>query len=176
MNIEEIQQIITAVSESTINEFSLEQNGTKLSLCKKVASSEPQKIIIQEPVTNIQTGQSLPLQQLQPVQQLQQSLAQQPVVVVEQSQPVQETKSEDESLHYITAPIVGTFYGAPSPDAEAFIQEGDQVKKGDTLFIIEAMKLMNEIESDIDGTVVKILVDNAHPVEYGTQILAVRPN
>jgi acetyl-CoA carboxylase biotin carboxyl carrier protein len=77
-------------------------------------------------------------------------------------------------LHYVTSPIVGTFYVAPAPDAAPFVAPGDRVRKGQILCIIEAMKLMNEIESDVDGVLVEVLVKNAQPVEYGERLFAVR--
>jgi acetyl-CoA carboxylase biotin carboxyl carrier protein len=77
-------------------------------------------------------------------------------------------------LHQICSPIVGTFYRAPSPDAEQFVQVGDRVTVGKTLCIVEAMKLMNEIESDAAGTVVKVLVENAQPVEYNQPLMLIQ--
>lgn len=82
--------------------------------------------------------------------------------------------AEDAGIQYITSPIVGTFYRAPSPTTPPFVQPGDFVKPGQTLCIVEAMKLMNEIESDVAGEVVKVLVDNGQPVEYGERIFAIR--
>jgi acetyl-CoA carboxylase biotin carboxyl carrier protein len=87
--------------------------------------------------------------------------------------PESET-AEDADLHYITSPIVGTFYRAPNPDAEPYIKVGDSVDSGRTLCIVEAMKLMNEIESDISGTIVKVFPDNAQPVEFGERLFAIR--
>ena len=81
----------------------------------------------------------------------------------------------DEGLHWVASPIVGTFYRAPNPDAEPYVKVGDIVHEGQTLCIVEAMKLMNEIESDVAGTIVKVLPDNAQPVEYGERLFAVRP-
>lgn len=81
----------------------------------------------------------------------------------------------DEGLHWVTSPIVGTFYRAPNPDAEPYVKVGDIVREGQTLCIVEAMKLMNEIECDVAGTIVKVLPDNAQPVEYGERLFAVRP-
>ncbi|MGH7230568.1 MAG: acetyl-CoA carboxylase biotin carboxyl carrier protein [Nitrospiraceae bacterium] len=75
----------------------------------------------------------------------------------------------------ITSPIVGTFYRSPSPDADPYVEEGDQVKKGQVLCIVEAMKLMNEIESEIDGRIVKILAESTKPVEYGQPLFLVDP-
>ena len=82
--------------------------------------------------------------------------------------------AEEAGIQYITSPIVGTFYRAPSPTTPPFVQPGDFVKPGQTLCIVEAMKLMNEIESDVAGEVVKVLVDNGQPVEYGERIFAIR--
>lgn len=82
--------------------------------------------------------------------------------------------AEDPNLHYVTAPLVGTFYMSPAPDAPPYIQVGDRVKKGQILCIVEAMKLMNEIESDVNGTIVEIICDNATPVEYGTKIFGIK--
>jgi acetyl-CoA carboxylase biotin carboxyl carrier protein len=75
----------------------------------------------------------------------------------------------------VTSPIVGTFYRSPSPDADAYVEEGDTVKKGQVLCIVEAMKLMNEIESEVDGRVVKILVENTKSVEYGQPLFLIDP-
>jgi acetyl-CoA carboxylase biotin carboxyl carrier protein len=76
--------------------------------------------------------------------------------------------------HVVRSPIVGTFYSSPAPDAEPFVRIGDRVKKGQVLCIVEAMKLMNEIESDADGTVLQVLVKNAQPVEYGEPLFAIQ--
>ena len=86
----------------------------------------------------------------------------------EQKQPVTETKK------VITSPLVGVFYAAPAEDAEAFVQVGDTVRKGQVLAIVEAMKLMNEIESDYDGTITEIFVENGQPVEYGQPLFRLK--
>ena len=80
----------------------------------------------------------------------------------------------DDGAHLVASPIVGTFYRAPSPDADPYVKVGDFVEKGQVLCIVEAMKLMNEIESDVSGTVIKVLTENAQPVEYGEHLFAVR--
>jgi acetyl-CoA carboxylase biotin carboxyl carrier protein len=86
-----------------------------------------------------------------------------------------EAGDDDEGLHFVTSPIVGTFYRAPNPDAEPYVKVGNLVSEGTTLCIVEAMKLMNEIDSDVDGTIVKVFPDNEQPVEYGERLFAVRP-
>jgi acetyl-CoA carboxylase biotin carboxyl carrier protein len=82
----------------------------------------------------------------------------------------------EENLHIVKSPIVGTFYAAAGPDAEPFVAVGAKVDSGQTLCIIEAMKLMNEIESDVAGEIVRIFVENGQPVEYGESLFGVRPN
>jgi acetyl-CoA carboxylase biotin carboxyl carrier protein len=88
---------------------------------------------------------------------------------------VAETEEEAQRLVTITSPIVGTFYRAPSPEAQPFVEVGGKVNKGQVLCIVEAMKLMNEIESDTDGVVVRILVENGQPVEYGEPLFLIEP-
>ena len=82
--------------------------------------------------------------------------------------------AESSGLSYVTAPIVGTFYRAPSPDADPFVSVGDFVEKGSVVCIVEAMKLMNEIESEVAGEIVSISVESGQPVEYGERLFAVR--
>ena len=89
--------------------------------------------------------------------------------------PVPAAAEIEEELFYIKSPIVGTFYQAPSPNVEPFVSVGDFVEKGSVICIIEAMKLMNEIESEVAGEIVSILVDNGQPVEYGEKLFAIRP-
>jgi acetyl-CoA carboxylase biotin carboxyl carrier protein len=88
---------------------------------------------------------------------------------------VAETEEESQRLVTVTSPIVGTFYRAPSPDADPFVEVGARVRKNQVLCIVEAMKLMNEIESEVDGIVVKILVENGQPVEYGEPLFLIEP-
>ena len=83
--------------------------------------------------------------------------------------------ADDEDLTYVTSPIVGTFYRAPNPDADPYVRVGDVVDTGRTLCIVEAMKLMNEIESDASGTIVKVFAENSQPVEFGERLFAIRP-
>jgi len=83
--------------------------------------------------------------------------------------------SGDEELVYVVAPLVGTFYASPSPESPAYVKVGDRVDKGTVVCIVEAMKVMNEIESEYAGTIVKVMVENAQPVEYGQQMFAIKP-
>ncbi|MCL0061916.1 acetyl-CoA carboxylase biotin carboxyl carrier protein [Thermodesulfovibrionales bacterium] len=97
---------------------------------------------------------------------------QQPVLVEKKGVKVEEA---EEGLVTVASPMIGTFYRSSSPDVEAFVDVGTEVKKGDALCVIEAMKLMNTIESEIDGVIIKIFLENGHPVEYGEPIFLVRP-
>ena len=90
-------------------------------------------------------------------------------------EPAAAPEAPADDVHVVTSPIVGTFYRAPNPDAEPYVKVGDTVSSGQVLCIVEAMKLMNEIESDVDGTIVKVFPDNAAPVEYGAQLFAIKP-
>jgi len=99
-----------------------------------------------------------------------------PAPAVAVTPPPQDVSEEtQQELYYIKSPIVGTFYKASSPNSDAFVSIGDVVEKGAVVCIIEAMKLMNEIESDVAGEIVSILVDNGQPVEYGEKLFAIRP-
>ncbi len=104
---------------------------------------------------------------------------QQPVVEIKEeivsSVPTKVETKEEKKYHVIKSPLVGTFYRAPSPGAPPFVEEGDIVSKGQVVCIIEALKVMNEIESDVDGRVVKILVENGQPVEYGQELMYIEP-
>lgn len=103
--------------------------------------------------------------------QMHHARAPEPVVV----EKVTAAGEEVQRLETITAPIVGTFYRSPSPDAPPFVDLGAKVKKGQVICIIEAMKLMNEIESDVDGVVARVMVENGQPVEYGEPLFLIEP-
>ncbi len=98
-----------------------------------------------------------------------------PAPVVERHEPRKELPDTEAKLFTVTSPIVGTFYRAPAPDAAPFVEVGTSVKRGQALCVIEAMKLMNEIESEVDGVIVRVLVENGHPVEYGEPLFLVEP-
>jgi acetyl-CoA carboxylase biotin carboxyl carrier protein len=84
------------------------------------------------------------------------------------------TETSDGNISYITSPFVGTFYRAPNPDAAPFVDEGSKIKKGQVICIVEAMKLMNEIEAEVEGVIVQMLVQNGQPVEYGEPLFKIR--
>ncbi|NLZ43317.1 MAG: acetyl-CoA carboxylase biotin carboxyl carrier protein [Clostridia bacterium] len=145
IKINEIKELIELVEKTGLTELRLETSGTKVVIKKEAP-------VVAAPVAA-------------PVQ-VQAAETQQPPVVAE-AITAQEEKKLPENQVTINSPMVGTFYRAPSPEAEAFVQEGQIVEPGQELCIIEAMKLMNTIESDFRGRVLKIMVENAQPVEYG---------
>ena len=162
MSIEEIIQLIQAVSENKLTSFELEEGNMKLSLkCKK---EQPQ----------IVTVAAASMDQAA-VQMLNTAAAGAGVSVAQvQDQPAQTAGVDIGSDKVVTSPLVGTYYASSSPDADAFVKVGDTVKKGQVLGIIEAMKLMNEIESEYDGVVEAILVNNEEVVEYGQPLFRIK--
>jgi acetyl-CoA carboxylase biotin carboxyl carrier protein len=150
---EDVQALITLVGREPIEEFQFESLGLKLHIRKR--SSAPAAVLPAAPAP-AQPTSAMPSQ-----------------TVVATAQPPTE-RSEDPGIHHITSPIVGTFYRAPSANGSPFVQPGDFVKPGQTLCIVEAMKLMNEIECDVAGEVVAVLVENGQPVEYGERLFAIR--
>ncbi|HIX52284.1 MAG TPA: acetyl-CoA carboxylase biotin carboxyl carrier protein [Candidatus Lachnoclostridium stercoripullorum] len=156
MEIKEIIQLIEAVSENALTSFELEQGNTKISIKKKGP-----KVVQVAGAAGSVTGP-----------------AEEVVTVLDaQVQPAAEPKKAAADIgsdKVVTSPLVGTFYSASSPDAEPFVKEGDTVKKGQVLGIIEAMKLMNEIESEYDGVVEAVLVGNEEVVEYGQPLFRIR--
>ncbi|TVP82742.1 MAG: acetyl-CoA carboxylase biotin carboxyl carrier protein [Alkalicoccus sp.] len=163
LKIQEIRELIKLVDDSTISEFKYEQNGAKVLLRKNSSSGETAQIS-QPEKTSSEAPAAPPAA---PVQQE----ASKPAV---EEQPQKET-SESENLHKIFSPMVGTFYSSPSPDADPYVKKGDKVKNESVVCIVEAMKLMNEIEAEIDGEIVEVLAENGQLVEYGQELFLVKP-
>jgi len=147
MELEDLKEIIELLKETDITELQVEKDGTKV------------KIKREKYLQSIEIP------------------AYRPSVVSAQETQVREAVAEEpeQRLITITSPIVGTFYRSPSPEAASFIELGQAVKKGQVLCLIEAMKLMNEIECEVDGTVVKALVESGQAVEYGEPLFLVEP-
>jgi len=156
MEIKDLKELIKSLDQSSIQTFEMEENNLKLKISKEQNSVIMPLQETLAPMTVAQT-QVLPIQQAQP---------QEPQVEVE--------IEEDNSLIIVQSPMVGVFYASPSPESDVFVQVGSHVKKGQPLCIIEAMKIMNEIEAEIDGEIVEILVGNEDVLEYGQPIMKVR--
>lgn len=167
MDLNYLRRLVKVFDDSTLDDLVIEEEGTKIKLSRKPAVVSAPETIYRSAVPfelTPHTNEAAPI--LTP--------ASRPLEV---SAPKVEMVKEDFSgLIEIKSPMVGTFYGSPSPDAPPFVTVGTQISKGKTLCIIEAMKLMNQIESEIDGTIEKILVDNAKPVEFGQPLFLVKPN
>lgn len=149
MEIREIQDIIKFVSRLDLSEVEIAQGDFRITI-KRTLTAAP-SVVYAAPVA--QAPMAAPV-------------AAAPVAEAAAPAPKAEAAASDANLHTFRAPIIGTLYRSSKPDAPAFVEVGTKVKKGQVLCVIEAMKLFNEIESDVDGTIVKVLVDNAKPVEY----------
>ncbi|MBB5396811.1 acetyl-CoA carboxylase biotin carboxyl carrier protein [Mucilaginibacter sp. AK015] len=160
MDIKQIQDLIRFVSKSGVNEVSIEQENFKITIKTNEAPTY--------------VNASIPVQQPQP---LAAASAPQPASLPaaapapEAAAPV----AEASNLITIKSPMIGTFYRSSSPDKPLFVNVGDEISAGTVLCIIEAMKLFNEIESEVSGRIVKVLVDNASPVEYDQPLFLVEP-
>ena len=151
MNQKELKELIEFLKEQDIAEFELERGDVKVRIKRgtPVAIASPM-LPVSAPAAHAAAA----------------PLPQAPAVPAE--------KAADEGLHQVKSPIVGTFYESPSPGSPPFVKPGDTVEAGQVLCIIEAMKLMNEIEADVSGEVVKRLVNNGQPVEYGQPLFSIR--
>lgn len=167
MKLNEIQDLIKFVAKSGVSEVELETKDVKIII--KTPSSKGVKqnelpIVVQ---TSVPTATQIPA----PV------VPQVPVVPAVATSEIKKEKSSDESKYItIKSPMIGTFYRSPSPDKPTFVNIGDEIKQGKVICIIEAMKLFNEIESDTSGKIVKVLVDDASPVEYDQPLFLVDPS
>jgi len=147
MDNNEIKELVEIIQSSSIEEFELEKSGVRVKIKKS---------------SRIEVGPDTVRDILQPSTQ------------VEKIEPVPAAETEEEGIHLFRAPIVGTFYLTPKPDADPFVEVGTRVTPSSVLCIIEAMKIFNQIECDVSGEIVKILVENGRPVEYGEPLFKIR--
>ena len=165
MNLKEIRELIEFLKEQDIAEFELERGDVKVRIkrgAEATVAHETRYVAMPTAAAPANGGTVTELQ----------AAAALPSVV---PAPPKEAPPE-EDLHLLKSPIVGTFYESPSPGAPPFVKPGDKVTLGQVICIVEAMKLMNEIECDIAGEVVKMLVANNQPIEYGQALYAIRPS
>ena len=168
MEIKDIVTLIEAVSKNNLTSFVLEENGTKLSLKRE---KERETVVTAVPAPGFAPVSAAPMMS-QPAAAFQVSGASEASGA---ETPAANAESGDiASGNTVSSPLVGTFYASPSPDAEPFVKTGDRGKKGQVLGIIEAMKLMNEIESEYDGVVEAVLVNNEEVVEYGQPLFRIK--
>ena len=153
MNLKELKEIIDIfASKESIGELEVEKSGVRLRIKRSPAGNH-----VTQTVSSAH------------------DVAPAPALASAHASAPAQIAAESEDLFYIKSPIVGTFYKAATPTSEPFVSVGDFVEKGTVLCVIEAMKLMNEIESDVSGEITAVYVDNAQPVEYGEKLFAIRP-
>ncbi|MDE3839540.1 acetyl-CoA carboxylase, biotin carboxyl carrier protein [Bacillus methanolicus] len=166
LKVQEIRELIKLIDKSSIEEFVFEHEGSKIKLKK----SSTETIAVSQPVLQTTVNEA-PKPPAEPV-----PVVQAEVKAAEPKEELkQETAADTSNLHKITSPMVGTFYQAPSPDAEPFVKKGSVVTKDTVVCIIEAMKLFNEIEAEVNGEIVEILVKDGQLVEYGQPLFLVKP-
>jgi len=158
MNFKQIQQLIKFVSKTDVAEVNIENNNFKINIKgSKSQTNEITQQVVQQPIQH----------------QPQAPVVQQPIETPKTD--VQEDTTSSNNYMTVKSPIIGTFYRKPSPDKDVFVNVGDTIKEGDTLCVIEAMKLFNEIESEFSGKIVKILVEDASPVEFDQPLFLIEP-
>jgi acetyl-CoA carboxylase biotin carboxyl carrier protein len=154
MDLNLIKKLIKLLETSTITDLEIEENDYRIKIAKKVrtSSSDDQSHFIH----HVSSPQE------------------QPQIEARVDKKSDKEDAADKNQHIIRSPIVGTFYRAPAPDADSYIQVGDMVSPGSVLCIVEAMKLMNEIESDVSGKVIKIIAENGKPVEFNQPLFLIQ--
>jgi acetyl-CoA carboxylase biotin carboxyl carrier protein len=157
---DELVELIHIVAEARIGGIEVEKDGMRVRIDGVPAAPEYER-------------RGAPL--LPPQLAVAGQLASNPIALPGGASAPAAAQAEDEGLSFVTSPIVGTFYQAPSPESDPYVKVGDVVSKGQVLCIVEAMKLMNEIEADASGTVVRRYPENAQPVEFGERLFAIRP-
>lgn len=168
MDLNELKKLIKIIDESRVSEIEIEQEGTKnqgrlrLRISKYPFGTTSFQASAHAPAAIYPAAPSTGMVQFESPETIERSKTERPLDTVDMGNYVE-----------VKSPIVGTFYRSPSPDAEPYVQVGSVVKPGQTLCIIEAMKIMNEIESEINGKISKILVENAQPVEYNQTLFLI---
>lgn len=155
MDLNYLKKITKIFTESGVDEIEIEEEGLKLRIAKNKSNSVANLPVPQQVIQTIPTPQ----------------IEHKPLEIQQEVKPA----APQVKLHEIKSPIVGTFYRAPSPDADSYVEVGHTIQKGTVLCIIEAMKLMNEIESDVSGRIVKIIAENAQAVEYNQVLFLIEP-
>ncbi len=164
MDLKEIQSLIKFVAKSGASEVKLEMEDVKITIKTGDVKGETTTVVQQIPMAGIpqQAAPVAPVAQAAPVQA---------------EAPAAPTAADDDSKYItIKSPIIGTFYRKPAPDKPVFVEVGDSISEGNVLCVIEAMKLFNEIESEVSGKIVKVLVDDSSPVEFDQPLFLVDPS
>ncbi len=165
INMEELRELIGLITDNALTDFELEREGFHVKVGRNLYSNQPPGA---PELPSVAGPAAIPAAAQSAVQSAQH------VTPTHPGAQAEEAASEDQGLHLITSPIVGTFYRAPSPNAENFVRIGTHVEADTVVCIIEAMKLMNEIQAEASGEVVKIYVENGQAVEYGQPLFGIR--
>lgn len=166
-----LKRLIETVESSDIDTLEISRWGTKIRISKSAPYIAGNAAASQVPVHELRVGSA--------ASNAEAGDERQAVAASKAAEAPGESGDEEgaaEGYFEVTSPMVGTFYRAPSPGAPPYVEVGDRVRKGQTLCILEAMKLMNELESEVDGTVKQVLVENAQPVEYGQSLFRIQPD
>jgi acetyl-CoA carboxylase biotin carboxyl carrier protein len=161
MDFKQIQELIKMINKSNIGEVSIEEKGFKLTIKQK---EEPVQQIITAPLPAQPVAAAAPA-----------ATAPAPAAAAAPEKPVRPAEPPVSNTITIKSPMIGTFYRSPSPDKSSFVNIGDEVEPGTVVCIIEAMKLFNEIESEVKGKIIKVLAEDASPVEYDQPLFLVEP-
>ncbi|WP_227938478.1 acetyl-CoA carboxylase biotin carboxyl carrier protein [Alkalihalobacillus deserti] len=159
LKVQELKELIKALDQSNVNELKFEQDGTKLVLKKQAAPAPAVDKVIEGPRETVAVAA--------PVVQQEEKVTAESVITKAQE------PTTNANVHTITSPMVGTFYSAPSPDSEPYVKQGARVTDESVVCIVEAMKLMNEIEAEVKGKIVEVLAENGELVEYGQPLFVV---
>ncbi|MBU9724165.1 MULTISPECIES: acetyl-CoA carboxylase biotin carboxyl carrier protein [Bacillaceae] len=173
LKIQEIRELIKLIDDSSIDEFKFEQNGSKITMKKQASVGQVQQIV-QEQSTVPATVPTVTTSSTVPQSQTSENVEKQ-TAPAETEVGTSTSATVSGNLHTITSPMVGTFYAAPSPDSDPYVKTGDKIKEDSVVCIVEAMKLMNEIEAEVNGEIVEVLVENGQLVEYGQELFLVKP-
>ena len=163
LKVQEIRELIKLIDHSNIDEFIFEQEGSKIQMKKNTSE-----------MVNVVQSSKQPVVEMVHKPKVAELSMKQAMALETVSEPVT-TVEEDASLHKIVSPMVGTFYQSPSPEVDAYVKVGSKITKDSIVCIVEAMKLFNEIEAEVDGEIVEILVKNGQLVEYGQPLFLVKP-
>jgi acetyl-CoA carboxylase biotin carboxyl carrier protein len=169
LKVQEIRELIKLVDQSTIDEFVYENEGSKIKMKKNGGATVTTVQPVHQATAPVAPAvQSIPVPAVAPAAALQETIQEAP-----KAQAAAE--ADTTNLHKITSPMVGTFYASPSPDADVYVKPGSKVTKDSIVCIVEAMKLFNEIEAEVNGEIVEVLVKNGQLVEYGQPLFLVKP-
>ncbi|WP_342432256.1 acetyl-CoA carboxylase biotin carboxyl carrier protein [Neobacillus sp. FSL H8-0543] len=168
LKVQEIRELIKLVDQSSIDEFVYENDGSKIKMKKNATSYVTSVTQVQNDAKAVNEIPVAPTVTVTPIAAVQE-------VTKDAAEKKASNQADTANLHKITSPMVGTFYGSPTPEADVYVKAGSTVTKDSIVCIVEAMKLFNEIEAEVNGEVVEVLVKNGQLVEYGQPLFLVKP-